>query len=367
MKAMRQKIIALLATLTAVVTLAAPAVAWAQQPQGQFGEELQVSDVLLDVIVTNRDGQVIVGLGPDDFRVTEKGEPVDLNGVTFYSSSVPRESAAEMAAKGVAVDRAPEDRYFILFFDDQRKNQGDVNTNLVQRQLQAGRDAAEWARTSLAPTDWVAVVGYDRSLRVYTDFSQDKARIADAVEQAAARGRGLRNWPSRQQAEGPSLLDDLPQGKKLVHATPRIYDALTEVANAASDIRGRKNLVYFGIGFGRLNTFGQYQPDDRYYPPMMHALNDDNVAVYTVDVSPSGTSHPFESALSDLASDTGGRYFPFFTSFATPLQQVAKETSGYYLLSYSAPHPAGETGFQKVQVATVNPEFRVRSRQGYEY
>jgi len=364
---MRPKIPTLLTILLATVVLALPAVARADRPQAEFGSQVDVSDVLLDVIVTNRDGQVIVGLGPNDFKVTQKGEPVDLNGVTFYSSSLPKESTAEMAGKGIAVDRQPEDRYFILFFDDQRKNQGDVRTNLVQRQLQAGRDAAGWARTSLAPTDWVAVVGYDRSLRVYTDFTQDKQRIAEAIEQAASGARGIGNWPSRQTAEGPSLLDDLPQGKQLVRATPRIYDALTEVADAAGDIRGRKNLVYFGIGFGRLNSFGQYQPDDRYYPPMMHALNDDNVAVYTVDVSPSGTSHPFESALSDLASDTGGRYFPFFTSFATPLQQVAKETSGYYLLSFSAPHPAGESGFQKVQVATVNPEFRVRSRQGYEY
>jgi VWFA-related protein len=363
MKAMLRTTLPLLTLLLAFALPAAPAAA--QEPEGGFGEELEVSEVLLDVIVTNRQGDVIVGLGPEDFRVTEGGEPVDLSEVTFYSSSVPEETAAAMAEKGVEVDRAPEDRYFILFFDDQRKHQTDVRTNLVQRQLQAGRDAAEWVRSSLAPADWVAVVGYDRSLDVYTDFTRDRQRIAEAVRKAAAGAEGLGNWPSRQKDEGPSLLDDLPEGRDLVEATTRIYSALTEVAEAAGDVRGRKNLVYLGLGFGRLNTFGQYEEDQRYYPGLVQALNDNNVAVYTVDVTPSGVSHAFESALSNLAADTGGRYFPFFTSFSTPLSEVAQETGGYYLLAYTARHPAGEKGFQRVEVDTVNPEFRVRARQGY--
>jgi VWFA-related protein len=353
-------------TAVLAVLLAAAPTALAQEPEGEFGEELEISEVLLDVIVTNRDGQVIVGLEPEDFRVVEDGEPVDLRSVTFYSSSVPEETAAEMAAKGVEVDRLPEDRYFILFFDDQRKHQSDVGVNLVQRQLQAGRDAADWARTALAPADWVAVLGYDRSLKVYTDFTRDPQRIEDAVRKAAAGAAGIGNWPSRQgTGEGPSLLDDLPEGKALVKASTRIYSALTEVAQAAADVRGRKNLVYLGIGFGRLNTFGQYQRDERYYPQMMRALNDANVAVYTADVTPTEVSHPFESALSELAADTGGRYFPFFTSFGTPLDEVVQETGGYYLLAYTARHPADESGFQRVEVETVNPEFRVRARQGY--
>ena len=347
-------------TLLCALLLLAPA-AFAQQ--SEFGDEVEVSEVLLDVIVTNKDGQVIVGLGPEDFRVTEDGEEVELESVRFYSSSVPQEATAEMEG----VDPVPEDRYFIFFVDDQRKNQAGVGVNLVQRQMQAGRDATEWAERNLAPADWVAVVGYDRSLKVYTDFTRDPQRIAKAIKDATAGREGMGNWPSRQKDEGPSLLDDLPQGKALIKATTRIYSAITEVAEAAGDVSGRKNLIYLGLGFGRINRFGAYDEDERYYPDMTHALNDNNVAVYPLDVSPSGASHPFESALTNLAEDTGGRYFPFFSSFNTPLEEITQETGGYYLLSYRATHPADEDGFQRVEVETTNDEFRVRARQGYEY
>jgi hypothetical protein len=46
---------------------------------------------------------------------------------------------------------------------------------------------------------------------------------------------------------------------------------------------------------------------------------------------------------------------------------VSQENNGYYLLSYTNEQPAGKTGFQEVQVKTVNPEFRVKARRGYEY
>jgi len=363
---MRHRTATALIALTLCTLLAAPTLL---AQQAEFGEEIKVSEVLLDVIVTDKDGTVIVGLQPEDFVVREGRQPVEVSDVTFYSSSVAESPVATLAGEGAKVDPVPEDRYFILFFDDQRKNQADVRVNLVERQLRAGRDAAEWARESLAPADWVAVVGYQRSLRVYTDFTRDPQRIAQAIADAAAGEPGIGNWPSRQTAEGagPSLTDDLPQGKELVKATTRIYSALTQVAEAAADVVGRKNLVYFGIGFGRLNSFGQYERDPRYYPGMLRALNDANVAVYPLDVTPQGVEHSFEAALTDVSEATGGRYFPFFSSFKTPLGEIAAETGGYYLLSYRSQRPADESGYQKVTVATVNPEFRVRARQGYLY
>jgi VWFA-related protein len=357
----------LLALLVPAGTAAAAEREQQQRPQAQFGEEMTVSEVLLDVLVTSKDGDVIVGLGPEDFTVREGDETIPVDTATFYSSSVPEKSVQGQTGAS-RVDPVPEDRYFILFFDDQRKNQSvDGGNRLLQRQMQAGRDAQRWVEDSLAPADWVAVVSYDRSLRVFTDFTRDRQRLANAIEEATSGGPGLGTWPSRQSTQGPALTDDLPQGRDLVKKTPRIYSALEEVAKAAADVKGRKNLIYVGLGFGRLNSFGQYEPDNRYYQPMLHALNDANVAVYTVDVTPPTVSHTFENALTELSEETGGRYYPFATSFATPLSEISKETSGYYLLSYRTQHPVGKEGYQKVEVETKNPSFKVRVRQGYEY
>lgn len=364
----RAPVLALVFMLTAFAAGAAPASQGDQEPKARFEGSVDVQEVQLDVLVTDKRGDVIVGLTPQDFVVEEDGEPVELSGATFYSSSELLGSPRAVTAGGADIDTAPKDRYFILFFDDQKTNQ-DSGVNLMQRQLQAARDARRWIDGELAPADWVAVLGYDFKLKLYLDFSRDRQAIDGAIERAVTgKGDGA-NWPSRQSAaEGaPSLAARMPTGDELRDRSPRIYEALGLVADASSAIAGRKNLVLFSIGFGNVDNFGIYQRDPRYYPPMVHALNDANVAVYAVDLTPSDVRHPLSNALNDLASETGGRFFDRFTSFLTPLRQISEENSGYYLLSYTARHPAGEEGFQQVSVKTVDPDLVVRARKGYEY
>src|SRR4029077_15263457 len=91
-----------------------------QEPQGKFGEEVNVNEVLLDVLVTDARGNVIVGLDKNDFVVKENGKPVDLTGVTFYSNRRLLESSPALAKQGVSTDQSTEDRYFIFFFEDQK-------------------------------------------------------------------------------------------------------------------------------------------------------------------------------------------------------------------------------------------------------
>jgi VWFA-related protein len=334
-----------------------------QPPQGQFGERINVNEVLLDVLVTDARGNVIVGLGPQDFVVKENGKPVDLTGVTFYSNRRLVGSAKE----GVKVDKVPEDRYFILFFDDQKDTVIEA-PELLSRQVEAGQRVKDWVLNGRQPADWVAVVSYDHKLKVQQDFTRDGRALAEAVG-AAMKGKDAEgNWPSRiKEGEGPSLYAALPKGNALRDKTGTIYDAVRVLAEASGNIRGRKNLVLFTTGFGQLNSFGQYTPDPRYYRPMSEALNDNNVAVYSIDLVPAGTVHPLSNAMNQISDETGGRYYGTFSSFATPLKQIGEENSGYYLLSYQSEQPAGKSGFQDVQVTTTNPEFKVRARKGYAF
>ena len=107
--------------------------------------------------------------------------------------------------------------------------------------------------------------------------------------------------------------------------------------------------------------------DPRYYPPMEEALNDHNVAVYTIDLNPLGSTHLQAQFLNQLANDTGGYYYEDSVSFLTPLRRISKENSGYYLLSYQSEHPASEAGFQKVEVKARDKAVKVRARKGYRY
>jgi VWFA-related protein len=337
------------------------------QPTSRFEGRIDVNEVLLDVLVTDARGNVIVGLGPQDFTVREDGKPVELTGVTFYSDRRLIESPRAMAQKGIAVDNAPADRFFILFFDDQKSASADA-PQLLANEVDAAQRAKEWVLKDRQPSDWVAVVSYDNKLKIQQDFTRDGRVLAEAIGDAVQGKDREGNWPSRiAKGEGPSLYQWLPQGNALRDQTGQIYDGLRVLADAAGHVRGRKNLILFTNGFGRVNSFGQYIPDPRYYPDMSHALNDNNVAVYAVDLLPSSTQHPLGDAMSQLANDTGGQYYNTFTTFSTPLRQIAKENSGYYLLSYRRERSTGPAGFQKVEVKTTNPEFKVRARKGYSY
>lgn len=352
----------------AVVLLAAPAVlAQEEPPQGQFGEKIDVNEVLLDVLVTDRKGNVIVGLEPSDFVVKENGKSVELTGVTFYSDRRLLGSPQALAKEGVKVDQVPEDRFFILFFDDQKDAAPDA-PELLSRQVEAGQRAKDWVLKGRQPADWVAVVSWDSKLKVQQDFTRDGKALAEAIGDAMKSKDREGNWPSRiKPGEGPSLYASLPKGNELRDKTATIYDALEVLGDAAGQIRGRKNLILFTTGFGQVNSFGQYIPDNRYYPDMVQTLNDSNIAVYSLDLVPAGTIHPLSNAMTQLANDTGGQYYTNFSTFTTPLREIGEENSGYYLLSYRSEQPAGKKGFQEVDVDTTNPEFKVRARKGYEF
>lgn len=356
----------LLPLLAALLLLAAPLAAAPDQPKARFGDQMQVNEVLLDVVVTNDKGNVVLGLGKDDFVVKEDGEPVDIQNVTFYSNREFLESSEKAQKLGIDPNAVPANRYFVLFFDDQR----DAFPRLGIQLLNAGRWAKRWVASDLAPSDYVAVVSYRNKLMLHQDFTQDTEALRRAIDDAVTGEDTPEIGPAAPGA--PSLFAHLPRGRELRRQTPFIYDGLEMLALASDTVPGRTNMALFTLGFGQLNSFGLYQPDPRYYPDMVRALNDSNVAVYPVDLIPSSfngslVSQALESSMSDLASDTGGRYYFNFVNFLTPLEQMERDTNGYYLVSYTSRHPAGEQGYQRVKVDVRNPDFNTRARRGYTF
>ena len=342
----------------------------AQTTAPGIDEEIDVTEVLLDVLVTDRQGNVIVGLTEEDFIVEEDtGAAVEVTGATFYSNRRFVESEARAAELGLTYDAVPVDRFFVLFFHDQRQDLA----QLSGQQLDAGRYARQWVDRELLANDYVAVVSYDVALKVQTDFTNDKKDIKRAIEAAiVGKDRG-RNFPSRFPEEGkPSLLRSLPTGKELRKETWDIHHGLRLIAEALGDTVGRKNMLLFSIGWGVVDEALTLTPDVRYYDDVMEAMNASNVAVYAIDYVPTsegGGSFPrgLNDQLSNLARDTGGQYFFHFVNFAAPLETVTAETNGYYLLSYSSSYLQGTSGFRNVRVRTRNPSFEVRTRKGYAF
>jgi VWFA-related protein len=366
--------IALVSLGAATVAAQEAAPAAQEEPAAQFDERLQVIEVLVDVLATDRKGRVIKGLTTEDFLVEEDGEPRPVTSVTFYTTRYedlpPGADGSAPAPEGFPPPDLPASRYFILFFHDQSQEAADP-ASLTRARLEASRDANRWVETEMGPSDWIAVVRFDSSLTVKADFSQDRLEIREAIEQATMNQRSSALRPStRARREhpgaGPSLTAGLPHVSDLDRASLRIEDAVALVAQASRPIIGRKNLVLFTLGFGRTDS-AFAAADRRYYPPMQAALNDSNTAVYPIDLSGPGNQAAQSNFLGQLADETGGIYFSSFTRYLDPLRDIGRYNTGYYLLSFSSEVPAGERGYRSFLVKSKDKKVKVRARRGYVY
>ena len=210
----------------------------AQQIESRFEGSVEITEVLLDVVVTDRSGAIVAGLGPEDFLVEENGSAVAVTGASFYTTRYADAEGSRLA------NEIPASRYFILFFEDQRRNATPGN-RLLRQQLEAAKRSQVWVETEMGPSDWIAVASYGVKLKIHSDFTQDRGALVAAIEEASLGGspesrRGRREYGSHEEA---SILRRLPYGIELRRETPRIYDALRLLADATGHVVGRKNLL----------------------------------------------------------------------------------------------------------------------------
>ena len=330
----------------------------AQQPAEPFRAKVDVNLVLLDAVVTDNRGNQMLGLGKDDFIVTENGVAQPIDSVEYFTTRKLLDAPEKNAAFNV--ERMHDERYLIYFFDKP------VAGAMADPTRTARYELARYLQDHLHPEDRIAVVGHDVRLKVYSDFSGDRKTILHGLDQAMLFGKGLTS-ASDGPASGASLLRNIDIGR-MINSTNTQYEALEVLADAVRPIRARKDLVLLSPGI--------VAPDEdvrgemvvstsRFYEPAVQALNRANVTIYAINLFDASVNPPeyVHQNLSRLATDTNGDYFRFHTSFMSPLKQIEKRTVGYYMISYR-PQKA-KRGYQPIQVTLKNPEFRVHARAGY--
>lgn len=343
--------------LTALLALSLPLFAQ-QQPQS-FQEQIDVNAVLLDVIVTDRKGNHILGLGPDDFIIKENGVQQTVDSVDYFTNRRLLDRREEQAS--FKVERVREERYFIFFFD--KPSDPAV---LFDQIIHARRSVKNFIDREMKDTDRVAIVGHDVRLKVYSDFTNDRKQLENALIEASRFGRGLTKSPA---GEGPSILRNMATND-MIGDTGTVYQALDMLADSVRSIRARKNLVLFSPGIADRDEYvmagGLLTTRSRFLDPALESLNAANTTVYGVQLQRDVDTTPlFHQRLDELSESTGGRYFRINVSFDPALQQIEKTNNGYYLLSYRPAHAKSDRGFQKVDVDVKNPEFKVVARPGY--
>jgi Ca-activated chloride channel family protein len=125
-----------------------------------------------------------------------------------------------------------------------------------------------------------------------------------------------------------------------------------------SDLHARKLLILFSDGADTisLHSFGD----------AVNAAVENDVAIYSVDISKAPHVSPGTLVLRGLSSDTGGRYFPGETGTAKVLDAVLEDFHATYTVAYKLPSHA--TGFHPVRILpTRNLGLQFHCRRGYYY
>src|SRR5438270_5070465 len=187
--------------ITLLMLAAAPLLA--QQPQQNsqpFGEKVDLNLVQLDAIVTDSRGNQMLGLGKDDFIVRENGQPQTIDSVDYFTNR--RLINAPESAAQFKVERVHDERYLIFFFDKITSDAGSQG-----EMIRARSDAMRFLDDHLRPEDRVAVVGHDVRLKVYSDFTNDKAQIRRGLNEATMYGLGIRTNAAT--GSGPSIMRNM--------------------------------------------------------------------------------------------------------------------------------------------------------------
>jgi VWFA-related protein len=413
--------------LAALLLLAAvPAFAQDQDaatgPLDVFGETIEVRVVNVEVVVTDRDGNRVIGLGPEDFTLVVDGDQVPIE---FFSEVVGGRAVEPEVAEGAApppgipaaVPGETVGTSYLLFIDDYFSIAQDRNQVLLSIADDLG---------FLAPDDRMAVVAFDgRQVEMLTSWTDSERVLSRVLSDAAAR-----------KASGLQRLSELRQHDRALFGarTQRSFDSIQElpieqrvfaqqvadkversVGGAVAALRGfarppgRKVMLLlsggwpfsvagYATGDRTIIETGDVPTGDELYRPLVDAANLLGYTLYPVDVpglsDASGVDverggqlvtglrvepedqfeglsasvlndreSNLEQSLRYVAAETGGEAL-INARAVNPLSTVAQDTRSYYWLGFS-PQRERNDRRHDVRVRVERPGLRVRTRDTF--
>jgi Ca-activated chloride channel family protein len=294
-----------------------------------------VTNVLVDALVLDGDGNPVPDLTAEDFEIYEDGvlQSVATFDVTDWTSYVNQRDEATPASD---VNTYP--RRFVLILN----RQGARFDYLVR----AKRGLMNFVVESMADGDEAMVVEIAHSFKVVQEFRSTKEETLQAV-------KSLSQMPF-----------DYPMGA--ARSSQLIYQDLGALADALAALPGRKVVVLLS---NELLTFAPagaaYSDSGLDLKRTIAALNQANASVYTIDLRGVESQSSIVGGLSPLATETGGRYLRNQNSFERPLARIGRENQRYYLLSYVPTNSELDGSYRRIEVRVTRPDVEVIARQGY--
>lgn len=175
-------------TLVTALTLATAvgALTLASSPQDAQPFRTRTDVVIVDVVVTGRDGRPVAGLRREQFDVREDDAPVEI--ASFEAVTLQTEAVAtpdDMSGTALGDNRVTLDgRLVVIVLDD-------LFVSLDPGHLHRLRRAASAIIDGLGPTDQAALLTTSGRRERHLDFTTDRRLLKDALEGLWRRGAGI--------------------------------------------------------------------------------------------------------------------------------------------------------------------------------
>jgi VWFA-related protein len=304
--------------LVALLLLGTCALTFAQAPQQpRFTDRVDVPRIVVDVRALDSMGRAIPGLAAEDFAVKFGGQSARVESATWVGAASGESPAAEPAALGFPEGAVPRGRLIVFLF------QKDLEPRRIAGLMRMLFRAKTFLDT-LGADDRVAVVSFDSHLKIWLDFTVDRAPVRRILE----RGLLLENpRPIGEPVDAISLTRTLTRaaGRR---AYP-IEQALRLIGEALEPLPGSKSIVLFGHGFGRYTAEGVMK--EKGYDEALAALQRARAAVFSIDVT-QADYHSLEVGLQSVSEETGGFYERSFHFPDRSVQRLIGALAGHYVL-----------------------------------
>jgi VWFA-related protein len=300
----------------------------------QFRDSITVARLLVDVRITDFDGDAITDLTAEDFEVTLGGQNAEVLSATWIDDTLPDRPDSQTTRQPddpitgqpdhrPPTARQPDGRLLVYFIQTDFARASER----IRGQMHFLHYAEEMVEM-LEPADRVAVFSFDSHLKFRLDFTSDREAILAAARQSLL----VDHPPPPPPVPSPSLASRLDR-----EAMKRAADsesALLLLGNALRNIPGPKSMILMGWGLGELTPVGvRMKPR---YRIARNALEAARVTVFALDTT-FADYHSLEVGLGKAARDTGGFYAKTHTYPTQAITRLRRTLAGHYELELRRP------------------------------
>jgi VWFA-related protein len=365
---------------------------------------VQVDYVEVDVVVTERNGNVVRDLKKEDFQVLEDGKAQTINTFTFVNIPIEKADRPLYAASPIEPDvrtneRPFDGRVYVMVIDDLHTRFG--------RTARVKAAAKQFIERRLGANDVMAIVHTAGATQNSQEFTGNKRLLLAAVDRTSGRkldsataNKTNEYYRTRDTRVAGDPLND-PDDQERAYNARNSLSTLRNVADWFASVRGRRKTILFvseGIDYditdlipatGSTHTSGSdileatrdviaaatranvsiYGID----PRGLTDLGDESIEIgsFPDDVSLGITQASLQNelrmsqdSLRVLSEETGGFAVVNKNDYSTAYERIVEDNSSYYVLAYYPPDPRPGRA-HKIDVRVTRPNLVIRGRRGY--